>query len=106
MAKTLSPPETDFVSEPLLADPGDTSVSTIDFLSDISVTLSVVLGKATITIRELLELGVGSVVELDRPVGEGLDLNINGAPFGKVEVTVIEDTYGLRIAEIVNPFAK
>jgi len=105
MAKTLTPSETDFVSEPLVAEPSNTEVSTIDFLSDISVTLSVVLGRATITIRNLLELGVGSVVELDRPVGEGLDLNINGAPFSKVDVTVIEDTYGLRIAEIINPFA-
>ena len=104
MAKTLPPSETGFVSEPLFADPGNTSKSTIDFLSDISVTVSVVLGRTTISIRELLELGVGSVVELDRPVGEGLDLNINGAPFSKVDVTVIEDTYGLRIAEIINPF--
>ena len=105
MAKTLPPSETGFVSEPLVADPGNTSKSTIDFLSDISVTVSVVLGRTTISIRELLELGVGSVVELDRPVGEGLELNINGAPFSKVDVTVIEDTYGLRIAEIINPFA-
>ncbi len=105
MAKTLPPSETGFVSEPLVASSHNTSKSTIDFLSDISVTLSVVLGRATISIRQLLELGVGSVVEVDRPVGESLDLNTNGSPFGKVEVTVIEDTYGLRIAEIINPFA-
>ena len=104
MAKTLQPPETGAVSEPLGKIPGITSKSSIDFLSDVPVTLSVLLGRATITIRELLELGAGSVIELDRPVGESLDLNINSEPFGKVEVTVIEDTYGLRLAEIVNPF--
>ena len=105
MGKTVLSSESGLVSEPLAGDPDSTSNATIDFLSDIPVALSVVMGRATITIRELLELGVGSVVELDRPVGESLDLEVNGAPFGKVDVTVIEDTYGLRIAEIINPFA-
>ncbi|MBN2207930.1 MAG: flagellar motor switch protein FliN [Candidatus Coatesbacteria bacterium] len=103
--KTLSPSESGGVLEPVDGDPGGTPNVAIDFLSDIPVTLSAVLGRTRIAIRELLELGVGSVVELDRPVGESLDLNVNGSPFGKVDVTVIEDTYGLRISEIINPFA-
>ena len=103
--KTLSPSENGRVSEPVAFNPEGTPNAAIDFLSDIPVTLSAVLGRTRITIRELLELCVGSVVELDRPVGESLDLSVNGAPFCKVDVTVIEDTYGLRISEIINPFA-
>jgi flagellar motor switch protein FliN/FliY len=103
--KTLSSSESSRVSEPVAGNPDSTPDAAIYFLSDIPVTLTAVLGRTRITIRELLELGVGSVVALDRPVGESLDLSVNGAPFCKVDVTVIEDTYGLRISEIINPFA-
>jgi len=102
--KTLSPSESGRASEPVVWNPEGAPNAAIDFLSDIPVTLSAVLGRTRISIRELLELGVGSVVELDRPVGESLDLSVNGAPFCRVDVTVIEDTYGLRISEIINPF--
>ncbi|MBN1593690.1 MAG: FliM/FliN family flagellar motor switch protein [Candidatus Coatesbacteria bacterium] len=103
MSKTLHISEKNALSGAL----GKTndSKADIEFLADIPVRISVMLGDATITIRELIEMRVGTVIELDRPVGESLDLNVNGSIFGKVDVTVIEDTYGLRIAEIVNPFA-
>lgn len=92
------------MAEPLGEAKQDHSPAGIAFLSDIPVKGAVILGRTTLTIRSLLALDVGSIVELDRPVGEGLDFVINGAPFAKVDVTVIEDTYGLRVAEIINPF--
>jgi len=103
MAKILHPSESASVSEPV-GKPDKAARASIDFLSDVPVTVSVIMGRTTITVRELLELRAGSVLEIARPVDESFDLTINGAPFGKVEVSVIEDTYGLRIAEIINPF--
>ena len=104
MGKRIPPSEAVSVSRPLGNHSQELPPAKISFLSDIPVKGVVILGRAALSIREILELGVGSVVELDRPVGEGLDFTINGAPFGKVEVTVIEDTYGLLVAEIINPF--
>jgi flagellar motor switch protein FliN/FliY len=104
LGKRISPPEAHSVSKPLGTQPQGYPPAKLAFLSDVPVKGVVILGRATLTIKEILGLDVGSIVELDRPVGEGLDFTVNGAPFGKVEVTVIEDTYGLRVAEIINPF--
>ena len=104
MAKTLRSADADSVSRPIGNVAEDWDSAEITFLSNIIVRASVILGRTTITIRDLLELQPGSVIELNKPVGEGVDFVMNGAPFGKVDVTVIEDTYGLRISEIVNPF--
>ncbi len=104
MGKILHSSEAGSLSEPMGTRPDKAAQTSIGFLSDTPVTVSVVMGKTTITVRELLELSVGSVVEIDKLVDESFNLNINGTPFGKVEVSVIEDTYGLRIAEINNPF--
>lgn len=104
MGKTIKPHEGGSLSKPIEGSNQKHPPSSVSFLSDIPVRGTVILGRTTITIRSLLALDVGSVVELDRPVGEGLDFVVNGAPFAKVDVTVIEDTYGLRVAEILNPF--
>lgn len=101
--KMIRHSQNETVSEPL----GKTGpASGIDFLVDVPVRVVAMLGKTKMTIREILELRVGSVVRLDTPVGENLEFAINGVPFAKVDVTVIEDTYGLRVAEIVNPFER
>ena len=104
MGKRIPPSETGSVSRPLGNPSRERAPAKITFLSDIPVSGVVILGRAALTIKEILQLDVGSVVELDRPVGEGLDFTINGALLGRVEVTVIEDTYGLRVTEIINPF--
>lgn len=104
MGKILQSSETVSVSEPIGAQPDKAAQASIGFLSDIPVTVTVVMGRTVITVRELLGLRAGSILGINRPVDESFDLNINGAPFGKVEVSVIEDTYGLRVAEIDNPF--
>ena len=106
MAKILRPSETASLSEPIGTRPDKAAQTSIGFLSDTPITVSVVMGRTTITVRELLELRAGSILEIDRLVDESFDLNINGAPFGKVDVSVIEDTYGLRVAEIINPFER
>ncbi len=68
--------------------------------------LEIQLGSATMTIRELLDLDVGSLVELKKSAGEPMDVLCKGRTVMRGEVTVLEDTLGLRIVEIVDPNRK
>ncbi len=70
---------------------------------DVHLNLSVELGKTDLSIKEVLELTRGSVIELDRIAGEPVDLMANGKLIAKGEVVVIEDNFGLRITSIVSP---
>ncbi len=75
----------------------------IDLIKDIPVQLSVELGRARITIRELLQLSQGSVVELSNLAGEPMDILINGFLIAQGEVVVVGDHYGVRLTDIVTP---
>jgi flagellar motor switch protein FliN/FliY len=70
---------------------------------DIPVKLSVELGRTKVTIKQLLEMAQGSVVELDGLAGEPMDILINGYLIAQGEVVVVEDKYGIRITEIISP---
>lgn len=61
------------------------------------------LGRTTMTVRELLQLGPGSVIELDRAAGSPVDLLVNGTLIARGEVVVIDEEYGIRVSEIVDP---
>jgi flagellar motor switch protein FliN/FliY len=74
----------------------------LELIYDVPLNVSVELGRASKTIREILELGPGSVVELDRLAGEPVDMIVNGKLIAKCEVVVINETFGIRITEIVN----
>lgn len=73
----------------------------LDMIMDIPVRLSVELGRTRITIKQLLELTQGSVVELDGLAGEPMDILINGYLIAQGEVVVVDDKYGIRITEII-----
>ncbi len=75
----------------------------LGLIYDVPLQVSVELGKATKTIKEILELGPGAVVELERLAGEPVDMIVNGKLIAKCEVVVINETFGIRITEIVNP---
>jgi flagellar motor switch protein FliN len=75
----------------------------LDLVLDITLNLSVELGKTQLSIKEVLELTRGSVIELDRIAGEPVDLYANGKLIAKGEVVVIEDSFGLRITSISSP---
>ncbi len=72
-------------------------------LEDIPVKLTVELGRTKLTIKQLLELAQGSVIELEGLAGEPMDILINGYLIAQGEVVVIEDKYGIRITEIITP---
>ncbi|AFV02556.1 Flagellar motor switch protein FliN [Dehalobacter sp. UNSWDHB] len=77
--------------------------SNLGLIYDVPLQVNVELGKAIKTIKEILDLGPGSVVELDRLAGEPVDMIVNGKLIAKCEVVVINETFGIRITEIVNP---
>ncbi|HEY5602714.1 MAG TPA: flagellar motor switch protein FliN [Gammaproteobacteria bacterium] len=74
----------------------------LDVILDIPVTLSLEVGKSKISIRELLKLNQGSVVELDRLAGEPLDVLVNGTLIAHAEVVVTNDKYGIRLTDVIS----
>lgn len=91
------------VFQPLGADAGSVSARDLEMIMDIPVKLSVELGRTRLTIKQLLELAQGSVVELDGLPGEPMDILINGYLIAQGEVVVVEDKFGIRITEITTP---
>lgn len=78
----------------------DSNIS-LDAVSDIPVQVSVVLGKTTMQVNQLLKLGRGAVVELDRKVGEPIDIYVNNRLVARGEVVVVEDRIGVTMTEII-----
>ena len=78
----------------------------MDLLLDIPMNVTVELGRCTKTIHEILSLGEGSIIELDKLAGEAVDLLVNGKPIAKGEVVVIDENFGIRITDIVSPKAR
>ena len=70
---------------------------------DLPLDVSVELGRTHLKVREILELKVGSVVELDRLAGEPVDLRVNGRLVGKGEVVVVDDNFAIKITQILSP---
>ncbi len=82
---------------------GDTNDGniTLEAVSDIPVQISVVLGKTSMQVQQLLKLGRGAVVELDRKVGEPVDIFVNNRLVARGEVVVVEDKIGVTMTEII-----
>ena len=72
-------------------------------LLDVSVCVTAELGRVTMSIGDILKMGIGSVVGLNRTVAEPVDLLVQGVPFARGEVVVIDDRFAIRISEIVDP---
>ncbi len=75
----------------------------LDLILDVPVTVTLELGRTTLTVRDLLQLNEGSVVEFDRRVGEPLDLLVNGTLLAHGELVVIDDGFGIRLTEVMSP---
>lgn len=75
----------------------------LDVVLDIPVTLSMEVGRSRISIRNLLQLNQGSVVELERATGEPLDVYVNGTLVAHGEVVVINEKFGIRLTDVISP---
>ena len=74
----------------------------LDLVRDIQVKLAVELGRTEMLIQDILELGPGKVIELDKLAGEPLDVLINGKLLARGEVVMVDDKFGIRITSIVD----
>jgi flagellar motor switch protein FliN/FliY len=81
--------------------PADSNTN-INIIMDVPLEMTVELGRAKKTIKEILEMGSGSVVELDKIAGEPVDILVNGKVIAKGEVVVIDENFGVRVLDIVN----
>ncbi|UCG99974.1 MAG: flagellar motor switch protein FliN [Deltaproteobacteria bacterium] len=78
----------------------------IDLILDIPLDVSVELGKVRMLVNNLLQLGQGSIIELDKPVGEPLEIYINNKLIARGEVVVVEEKFGIRVTDVVSPLER
>ena len=106
-AHTLNPEET---AELLRGEPGraagdngaDALVRDLEFLYEVPLQVSVEVGRARILLKDLLQMGEGSVVELDKMAGEPLDLYVNSRLIARGEAVRVGDKFGIKLTEVVS----
>ncbi len=86
-----------------LTPEGGGEIQNIGLIMDVPLDISVELGKTKKTIKEILELGPGSIIQLDKLAGEPVDLLVNGKLIARGEVVVIDESYGIRVTAIISP---
>ena len=91
-AGALTPPESDTITR---------GAADLEALFDVPVKVSAVLGRARMDVGELLRLGPGAVLELDRKVGEAIDIYVNNRLVARGEVVLVEDKLGVTMTEII-----
>lgn len=84
----------------------DESVRDLDFILDIPLELSVELGRTKMLVNDLLQLGQGSIVELNKIAGEPLEIYINRKLVARGEVVVVNEKFGVRLTDIVSPMER
>jgi flagellar motor switch protein FliN len=82
---------------------GGTQNRTLDFIMDVTLQVTVEVGRARMTIQDLLQLGQGSVVELEKLAGEPLDIYINGKAVARGEAVIVNEKFGVRLTDIISP---
>jgi flagellar motor switch protein FliN/FliY len=88
---------------PLEGNAGGAPTGRLDLVFDVPVCLSVELGRTEVPIRDVVNLGRGSIIELDRGPGAPLDVRVNGVLIGRGEIVLVNaDTLGLRFVEVVS----
>ncbi len=81
-------------------------IQNFDFILDIPLKVSVELGRAKVVIKDLLQLGQGSVLELDKLAGEPLEVLVNGKLVARGEVVVVNEKFGIRLTDIISPLER
>ena len=76
---------------------------TLDFILDVTLQVTVEVGRARMTIQDVLQLGQGSVVELEKLAGEPLDIYVNGKHVARGEAVIVNEKFGVRLTDIVSP---
>ena len=91
---------------PLSSTPVQVNDANIGLILDVPLQVNVELGRTKKSIKDILDLTKGSIVELDKLAGEPVDIMVNGRYLAKGEVVVIDENFGVRITEIVSPLER
>jgi flagellar motor switch protein FliN/FliY len=75
----------------------------LELLYDVPLEITVELGRSKLKLKEIMDLNIGSIIELDKLTGEHIDILVNGKVIAKGEVVVVSESFGVRITEIINP---
>ena len=102
LAEQAEPVELEAFEEPKLSGLTEDERQKLDSILDIPVTISMEVGRSNISIRNLLQLNQGSVVELDRVAGEPLDVMVNGTLIAHGEVVVVNEKFGIRLTDVIS----
>jgi flagellar motor switch protein FliN/FliY len=98
--------QTNGAAPPEKAPAEDESTRDLDFILDIPLDLSVELGRTKMLVNDLLQLGQGSIVELNKIAGEPLEIFINKKLVARGEVVVVNEKFGVRLTDIVSPMER
>jgi flagellar motor switch protein FliN/FliY len=82
---------------------GQAAAKDINFILDIPLEVSVIIGRTKILVQELLQLGQGSVVALEKLAGEPMEVYVNDKLIGRGEVVVVNERFGIRLTDIISP---
>jgi flagellar motor switch protein FliN/FliY len=75
----------------------------LDLVLDVPVSLTIELGRCQLPMKEVLQLNVGSVVQLDKPADAPVELSVNGKLIARGEVVVVDDRFGIKITDVITP---
>lgn len=106
LAAQANPMEFKDMAEEARAPRVDSGRRELDFILDIPLDVSAELGRTRLLINELLQLGQGSVVELDKLAGEALEVYVNGKLVARGEAVVINERFGVRLTDIISPIER
>ncbi|MCB0337284.1 MAG: flagellar motor switch protein FliN [Bdellovibrionales bacterium] len=81
--------------------PRPSNSGTLDMIMDVTLQVTVEVGRARMTIQDLLQLGQGSIMELQKLAGEPLDIYVNGKPVAHGEAVIVNEKFGVRIQDII-----
>lgn len=99
---TVEKPASPSDADPIAARSNGSSMKNMSLLMDVSLAVTVELGRARMPLRQVLELQSGSVIELDRLAGDPVDVFVNNRLIARGEVVVVDDKFGVRVTELVD----
>ena len=108
LSPEADPLEAEAASEPVVSPPKEKKgkSSSIDLLLDIPLEISAELGRTRMIINDLLQLGQGSVIELNKLAGEPLEILVNQKLIARGEVVVVNEKFGIRLTDIISPLER
>ena len=101
--ESLAPAGVDALSEPAAAHGMTGAMGGFGMLKDVQVEVTLEIGRKRMKIADVLKLGAGQTIELEKAAGDPIDIYVNGQCLGRGEAVVVGDRYGVRITELITP---